>query len=78
MFTFEGVETITVFHFKSKKLGLDFNLVRKESLETETTVSLTLEEFKLLQEAKDPLSVMHAKRIFDGSKLVPVKDLSLL
>lgn len=77
MFSFEGCETIHIFKFKSKKMGLDFSIVRKESLETTATITLTLEEFKILQEAKDPVAVMQAKKIFKG-ELVPVEDLKLV
>ena len=78
IFTFEGVETTHVFKFKSKKLGLDFTLVRRETKEVEVTVGLTLEEFKLLQASKSPLEVMLAKKIFPESKLVEPRDLNLL
>lgn len=77
-FTFEGVETIHIFKFKSKKLGLDFQLTRKEERQMEITVNLSLEEFRLLQQSKSPLETMLAKKIFEEARLTEVKEQKLL
>lgn len=74
LFSFEGVKTTYVFKFKSKKLGLDFSLVREEERVMQIQVNLTLEEFKLLQQSKSPLEVMLAKAMFPESKLVTPQD----
>lgn len=78
VFEFIGVETLHVFKFKSKKLGLDFQLTRKEEREVEVSVHLSVEEFKLLQQSKSPLEVMLAKKAFPESKLVSVKERKLV